>query len=945
MGEAFRANEINFLQEQNNQILEQLENVENERDRANAEIVACQERDSGLQAQLQAVKDRITVLADRLQTDKAELLSKDEHVKVLNEQNRQMLNMLENEEVKSKGYEDRIQTLEVNNRKLQTVADQFDTEKARLEKELAEAKSRCGTVVAHVKNQRTLNENLRANIQNTEAKTRVDIEALGQALQVVDQKNLEYMTRLGKQETAEQQLKAETETLNEEVEQVRADIDQLRKRLEGDEEGRTSFERARSQLEMSIEALEVQADTLKKALSTAERANEHLQKENHSSSDKCRETADKVYALMDSLRLNQVELKKQEAENTAKDKKINSLERQTQNLQAKIAYETDTRVLAEQERKEAEQEIQVLKRKNKKIEEGVTQSQTDHEKAEKEITGVTDRVGQLQTQNAYLASRIDGQEEEKNSLKAEISKLNSRASNLASENTRLRDQIDRLEEEYATANHEKDQHHAELQYIKREDVLDDAGRQMPILIQSTESDLLEKLQVNEFLYEAQQNRNPIPPLVEKVAQLLAMLHEGQERSDKHLADLSKSNGLVSAMRQRNMALFSRTQMFESFKTRALLRYVMNLVEDGQMSDLHLDGLSFGQREINEMIGLLSRYDATDQVFVVSLVDNALDDDSVNLILQLIFSLPYLRKLDLKRNCITPEGLRRIMEQLKTMEGITTVIPNATGVLNVHSGNQVRVSIDLGEQLAPDQVAREVDFGVHHELSHQDADPFLATNAGKSNHPWTKTLATQRSPQQAIPDPSSTELPRAAGAPQAPVQLNQQLHQQQTNNGGHTASAAAVAAAAAAAAAGGANNGGPPVGLGGPGNVDRLNKRSAQGKDRVPEPKKRQARRAKAAPPPALESILSERYIDKWQSGGVTELPRPTSTGLRAATSAQQQMRSSGPRRNSSADLRSTALPAAESRRSAAQMGRSCSVPALRNGGPGTRRPPLAGARR
>merc|ERR1719238_258881 len=57
--------------------------------------------------------------------------------------------------------------------------------------------------------------------------------------------------------------------------------------------------------------------------------------------------ADKVYALMDSLRLNQVELKKQEAENMVKDKKINSLEKQGQNCQAKIAMETDAKVLAE----------------------------------------------------------------------------------------------------------------------------------------------------------------------------------------------------------------------------------------------------------------------------------------------------------------------------------------------------------------------------------------------------------------------------------------------------------------------------------------------------------------------------------------------------------------------------------------------------------------------
>eukprot|EP00439_Symbiodinium_sp_Y106_P015980 s5717_g2.t1 len=208
----------------------------------------------------------------------------------------------------------------------------------------------------------------------------VDIEALGQALQVVEQKNLEYMNRIHKQEsdwlhcalrrngenlcppteqrkpgigeTREQQLKGENSTLQEEVESIRSEIgphrvrDALRKQLEGDEESRTHFERARSQLEMTIESLEVQVDTLKKALSTAERANEQLQDENRTTADRCRETADKVYALMDSLRLNQVELKKLEAENASRDKKLLALERQTQNLQAKITMEIDAKVRA-----------------------------------------------------------------------------------------------------------------------------------------------------------------------------------------------------------------------------------------------------------------------------------------------------------------------------------------------------------------------------------------------------------------------------------------------------------------------------------------------------------------------------------------------------------------------------------------------------------------------
>merc|ERR1712187_1011417 len=120
---------------------------------------------------------------------------------------------------------DQIKVLESKNKKLQKIAAEFDAAKAEIERKVSEAKAKCAEIVATVKGQRSLNETLRANIQNTEAKVRVDIEALGQALQVVDQKNLEYLTRISKQETREQQLKAETATLNEEVEQVRADID------------------------------------------------------------------------------------------------------------------------------------------------------------------------------------------------------------------------------------------------------------------------------------------------------------------------------------------------------------------------------------------------------------------------------------------------------------------------------------------------------------------------------------------------------------------------------------------------------------------------------------------------------------------------------------------------------------------------------------------------
>merc|ERR1719440_1490256 len=498
----------------------------------------------------------------------------------------------------------------------------------------------------------------------------------------------------------------------------------------------------------------------------------------------------------------------------------------------------------------------LLKKKNKKVEEAVTASQLEQEKAEREIHDVNERVSGLQTQNAFLASRIDGQEEEKNAMKAEIKKVADRINEVAKENKRFRDEIDKSEEQIATVQSEKVNIASQLEYIKREDVLDEAGRQRPILIQSTESDLLEKLQINEFLYEAQQARNPVPPLIEKIAQLLAMLHEGQARADTYLGDVSKSNSLVSALRQRNMALFSRTQMFESFKTRALVRYVMNLVEGDLVTDLHLDGLNFSNREINEMINIFQKYDATDKVYVISLVDNTLDEDSINLILQLVFLLPYLKYLDLRRNCYGADAIKTFEDKLKEMEGVTSVVRNANNVLNVHSGNQLRLTVDVSEQMPKQAAAKEVDFTVQSELQHDDADPFMATDAGKSEHPWTKSNGfSQRSPPQAVPDPSAVDLnATSAGPTQPPVQ--QPIV------------------------------GGPPVGLGGPGNLSALNKKDKQpgggkpARDRVPAPANRKASRRKAAPPPPLMGYTpSEHVVDKWQGGG-TFLQRPSSSAER-----------------------------------------------------------------
>jgi len=360
--------------------------------------------------------------------------------------------------------------------------------------------------------------------------------------------------------------------------------------------------------------------------------------------------------------------------------------------------------------------------------------------------------------------------------------------------------------------------------------------------------------------------------------------------------------LLSALRQKNMILFEKTQMFESFKTRALLKYVMNLTEANQCSDLHLDGLSFGPREVSEMLNLLQRYNATNQVYVISLMDNGLEDESMNIILQLIFALPYLRCLDLRKNYFTSDAIRQLESQLRTMEGITGVIKTADMTVNVHSGNQLRLAVNMGEQMAGRPGQSTMDFDADKTLNYNDADPFLSSPHGVTR---PGALQAPQQSQMAVADPAAMDTTSTSGisaAKSGRKTLGPGMGEQEPEVGG------------------------VPVGLGGPGDVSSLG-RDKKGRDStlpaVGKPKP--GRRSKAAPPnPVVERIPNQKVLDKWQAGSFAVGAYPARPG--SACSRRSMMSDiSGARSISDRSDRSDG----SGRNSARGMSHSVSAPALR----------------
>merc|ERR1719454_2372856 len=321
---------------------------------------------------------------------------------------------------------------------------------------------------------------------------------------------------------------------------------------------------------------------------------------------------------MDQLRVNQLDLKKQETAGVEKAKKISVLDKQAHGLQQDLQAEVDAKLQAEAEARGAAQMQALLQKKNKMLEEALHLALKAQEKVEKRLQELVEKSNSLQTQNEYLATRIDGNEEDKGALKHEMRRLEEELRQTTSVHTQLAQHAVELEDKANDLEAEKSALSAELDYIKREDMLDDTGRTKPILIES-ESKLIERLQINEFLFSAQQTKSPVKMLVEKVSHLLELLHTAQTQSDLYLQDLQRSNSMLTALRGKNMALYEKVQLCETWKMRALLKIVSNAFEAREKvkghvpakhrgEALYLDGLQYTNKELKEIMRLIKSYE-------------------------------------------------------------------------------------------------------------------------------------------------------------------------------------------------------------------------------------------------------------------------------------------------------------------------------------------------
>merc|ERR1719262_981173 len=375
--------------------------------------------------------------------------------------------------------------------------------------------------------------------------------------------------------------------------------------LDMDQTHRDKWTSSKTEVEHRKDTLEKTVEALRQSLESAEEQNRKMQEENKQGADYFRQLGDSVYKMMDQLRQNQMDLKKAEQLGIDRQKQIIVMDKQSQTLQQDLQIEVDAKLAAESEARNAAQMQALLQKKNNMLEEAYQLALKAEEKVKKRLQELQDKSNALQMQNDYLGTRIDGNEEDKGALRLELRQQEEELRQTSATNSQLTQQLSDNEDKFNDAETERAALKAELDYIKREDMLDETGRTKPILIES-ESKLIERLQINEFLYSAQQARNPVPMLVEKVSHVLEMLHTAQTQADLYPQDLQRSNTMLTALRQKNMVLYEKVQLCETWKMRALLKIASNEFEQRSAikghtrhisQNLYLDGLQYGNKEL------------------------------------------------------------------------------------------------------------------------------------------------------------------------------------------------------------------------------------------------------------------------------------------------------------------------------------------------------------
>ena len=755
-----RTQDFQFCMEQNRQLYDKLEISEKSRDSA---VTLAEDWAAKLASINEAIADarnrkqKLSAESEQLQN---ELLMKSEHVKLLADQNAGQLNVLEQ-------YEAGVTACVTRNLEVQDVISDLKQSEATLTIERNTIQERVNKSVdvttdlcIQVNAVRAELNSVRQEYSSTEAQVSLDLEAMQQALSVIRSRNVDYVQTLAQSESRLSELEGIILSEGSELQVLTKKRAAAQEAAVAGTSARDEFGSIRAELLKQIERESAELQINKALLADLERERERLLDDRRSQDLSMRDSAEKAYSLMDTLRSLEVEDRKQAAENVGLEKRLRNAEKITANLSAKLAIELEGKQQCEEATATAASDADGLKRASRRAEEDIAGSQRMAEKRGKETGLLQTQNNQLWHQHAFFKAKVETAEDERESISADLKAKTERLARLNAEIDETQRSLDLAVSEEREAKTHLSGLKEQYDYVNRlvKPRKFEGGEGSGIQIASSDPALLNRLAINDFLLTAQKSNQPIPLMIEKIAELLAALANSQSAADMGLNALSKSNAAVSQLRQMNVSLLEKRSGLRGGRAAVVEKFLMNQLEQlrpnlagqpgvewpSERITLNFDGLWIDDTQLAELLNVIRRFGVEGMIASLSFSGNCLTDDALASVLQALVCFPYLKKLDLKKNHFTEPIARNLESQLRGVEGVTNVVAIRTDgrkdgassgsamlfgyIFEVRSGPQVRLLVDMSEQqrkaLVPVQQSAPVIDG---NLS--AADEFLKTRAG------------------------------------------------------------------------------------------------------------------------------------------------------------------------------------------------------------------------
>ena len=309
------------------------------------------------------------------------------------------------------------------------------------------------------------------------------------------------------------------------------------------------------------------------------------------------------------------------------------------------------------------------------------------------IDSKTAKLNSLTTRNEFMQNEIHSLEDQAKDARKRCIETERKISELGMKDISI--EVEEREREIENLRSQIEQVNVELQFLKDHNMLGPDGLLKPLLIANTEAQvemdsLVEKLGINEFLTRVQSEPDVnkiIVQLVEKISQILQLIHEAKQLELRYSDDSNKAAVIIEKLKMKNNESLNEIDQLQTFKRLALVQIGLNQLQATKGVNLVLQGLEFRDQEVEDLLAKLSFAEKA-KVQKINLSNCRLVDFELS---RFVMEFPNLRELNVRGNPdLTSMG--PLVKYIKTqMEGVTGVYCDDK-VLIANSGLQVRLTV-------------------------------------------------------------------------------------------------------------------------------------------------------------------------------------------------------------------------------------------------------------